>query len=123
MDGVPDGRDVLISYERADRGVSALDTAQTSETWRLVMNILAKAGTIWVIRGIASVVFGVLTLLRPGASIAALVLLYGAYALVDGAFLLGFAFRKIGPKGHYIVSGLLSVAAGALTFMFPGWTA
>jgi len=87
------------------------------------MNILAKAGTIWVIRGIASVVFGVLTLLRPGASIAALVLLYGAYALVDGAFLLGFAFRKKGPKGHYIASGLLSVAAGALTFMFPGWTA
>ena len=87
------------------------------------MNVLAKAGTIWVMRGIASVVFGVLTLLRPGASIAALVLLYGAYALVDGAFLLGVAFRQDGPKAHYIVSGLLSVVAGALTFMFPGLTA
>ena len=39
------------------------------------MNLLAKTGTIWVVRGIASVIFGVLTLLRPGASIAALVLL------------------------------------------------
>ena len=87
------------------------------------MNVLAKAGTIWVIRGIASVVFGVLTLLRPGASIAALVLLYGAYALVDGAFLLGFAFRKYAPKAHYIVSGLLSIVAGVLAFVFPGWTA
>jgi uncharacterized membrane protein HdeD (DUF308 family) len=87
------------------------------------MNVLAKAGTIWVIRGIASVVFGVLTLLSPGASIAALVLLYGAYALADGAILLGFAFRPYAPKVHYIVSGLLSIVAGALTFMFPGLTA
>lgn len=87
------------------------------------MNVLAKAGTIWVIRGIASVVFGALTLLRPGASIAALVLLYGAYALLDGALLLGFAFRQEGSKAHYIVSGLLSVAAGVFTFMFPGLTA
>ena len=87
------------------------------------MNMLGKSGTIWIVRGIASVIFGVLTLLRPGTSIAALVLLYGAYALVDGAFLLGFAFRQEGPKAHYVVSGLLSVAAGALTFMYPGLTA
>jgi len=87
------------------------------------MNMLARTGTIWIVRGIASVIFGVLTLLRPGASIAALVLLYGAYALVDGAFLLGFAFRREGPKAHYVVSGLLSVAAGALTFIYPGLTA
>jgi uncharacterized membrane protein HdeD (DUF308 family) len=87
------------------------------------MNFLAKTGTIWVVRGIASVIFGVLTLLRPGASIAALVLLYGAYAFVDGAFLLGYAFRQEGPKSHYVISGLLSVAAGAVTFFFPALTA
>lgn len=87
------------------------------------MNMSSKTGTIWIVRGIASVTFGVLTLLRPGASIAALVLLYGVYALVDGAFLLGFAFRHEGPKVHYVVSGILSVIAGALTFMYPGLTA
>jgi uncharacterized membrane protein HdeD (DUF308 family) len=84
---------------------------------------MSKTGTIWIIRGIASVIFGVLTFLRPGASIAALVLLYGVYALVDGAFLLGFAFRQEGPKAHYVVSGVLSVLAGALTFLYPGLTA
>jgi uncharacterized membrane protein HdeD (DUF308 family) len=78
---------------------------------------------MWIVRGIASVVFGVLTLLRPGASIAALVLLYGAYALVDGALLLGFAVRYQGARAHYIFSALLSIAAGALTFMYPGLTA
>jgi uncharacterized membrane protein HdeD (DUF308 family) len=60
-------------------------------------------------KGIASVIFGVLTLLRPGASLAALVLLHGVYALVDGAFLFGFAFRHEGPKAHYVMSGILSV--------------
>ena len=87
------------------------------------MNIFSKTGAIWILRGIASVIFGVLTLLRPGASIAALVLIYGAYALVDGAFLLGFAIRHDGPKAHYVISGLLSLVAGGLTLLFPGLSA
>jgi uncharacterized membrane protein HdeD (DUF308 family) len=99
-----------------------VDVAQMFEL-EVVMNFLAKTGTIWVVRGIASVIFGVLTLLRPGASIAALVFLYGAYAFVDGAFLLGYAFRREGPKAHYVISALLSIAAGAITFFFPGLTA
>jgi uncharacterized membrane protein HdeD (DUF308 family) len=89
----------------------------------MVMNIWSKTGTIWILRGVASVVFGVFTLLRPGASVAALVLIFGAYALVDGAFLLGFAFRHDGPKAHYLVSGLLSLIAGAVTLLFPGLSA
>jgi uncharacterized membrane protein HdeD (DUF308 family) len=87
------------------------------------MNIIGKTGRIWIVRGVASVLFGVLTLLRPGTSLAALVLLYGAYALADGAFLLGFAARHEGPKAHYVISGLLSVAAGAFTFIYPAFTA
>ncbi len=87
------------------------------------MNLLARTGTMWIVRGIASVVFGLLTLLRPASSIAAIVILFGAYALVDGAFLLGFAFRHEGPKAQYVVAGLLGLVAGAVTFMFPGLTA
>lgn len=87
------------------------------------METFARTGSVWIVRGIASILFGVLTLTNPGASIAALVLLYGAYALVDGAFLIGFAFRHDGPKAHYIISGMLSIVAGLCTFVFPGLTA
>jgi uncharacterized membrane protein HdeD (DUF308 family) len=87
------------------------------------MNALARTWTVWIARGIASVLFGVLTLLSPGASIGAIVLLFGAYALADGAMLLGFAFRYPGPKTPYVIRGLLSVVAGVLTFVFPGLTA
>ncbi len=78
---------------------------------------------MWLVRGIASVIFGVLTIVNPGASIAALVVLYGIYALADGAFLLGFAFFGDGPKAPYVVRGLISIAAGVLTFLYPGLTA
>ncbi len=78
---------------------------------------------MWIVRGIASVLFGLLTLMRPGASIAAIVLLFGIYALADGGLLLGFAFRYEGAKAPYVVRGLLSIAAGVLTFIFPGLTA
>lgn len=87
------------------------------------MDALARVWTMWIVRGIASVIFGVLTVVRPGASIAALVFLFGFYSLADGALLLGFAFRYDGRKAAYVVRGLLSVAAGVLTFVYPGLTA
>jgi uncharacterized membrane protein HdeD (DUF308 family) len=78
---------------------------------------------MWIGRGIASVIFGVLTIMQPGASIGALVFIYGVYALVDGALLLGFAFRHQGRKGPYIGRGLLSIAAGLAALLLPGPTA
>ena len=55
-----------------------------------------------------------------------LVLLYGAYALVDGAFALAAAFSgaaKPAPTWWLIVVGLFGIAAGAITFFYPGVTA
>jgi uncharacterized membrane protein HdeD (DUF308 family) len=93
------------------------------ESKETTMNPLAKTGTMWIVRGIASVLFGVLTVMRPGASIAAIVLLYGVYALTDGALLLGFAFRIDTGKAPYIFRGLISIAAGVVTFLYPGLAA
>ena len=78
---------------------------------------------MWIVRGIASVLFGVLTIFHPGASVAAIVLVYGVYALSDGALLLGFAFRYEGRKTPFIVRGLISIAAGIVALLFPGATA
>ena len=87
------------------------------------MSTLTRTWSIWVIRGIASIAFGGLTMLSPGTSIAALIILYGAYALADGALLLGFAFRTDGRKAPYVWRGLVSVAAGVVALAFPGLTA
>jgi uncharacterized membrane protein HdeD (DUF308 family) len=82
-----------------------------------------KIGNMWIVQGIASLVFGILTLLSPGASIAALVTLFGIFALADGMFLFGFAFWQEGPKGRYVVRGLLSIAAATFAFIHPTFTA
>ncbi len=82
-----------------------------------------KIGNMWIVQGIASLAFGILTLLSPGASIAALVTLFGLFALADGVFLFGFAFWQEGPKGRYLVRGLLSMAAAVFAFMHPTFTA
>lgn len=90
---------------------------------RNVMDLMGRIWGMWVVRGIASILFGILTVVWPRASIAAIVLLFGIYALADGVVLLGFAFRAEGQRGAYVVRGLLSVAAGVVTFLYPGLTA
>src|SRR5262249_9483746 len=87
------------------------------------MSMLARSWAIWVVRGIASILFGVLTLVWPKTSIAAIIFIYGVYALSDGALLLGFAFRTEGSRSGYAVRGLVSIAAGAFAFTYPGLTA
>jgi uncharacterized membrane protein HdeD (DUF308 family) len=55
-----------------------------------------------------------------------LVLLYGAYALVDGAFSLAAAFTgaaKPVPTWWLVLVGLFDIAAGLVTFLWPGMTA
>ena len=79
----------------------------------------------WTIalRGAAAIAFGVLTLIAPGASLLALVILFGAYALVDGAFNVAFAVRRRERWGALLLEGLASLAFGILTFVWPGITA
>jgi uncharacterized membrane protein HdeD (DUF308 family) len=87
----------------------------------------ALKGGWWllVLRGVCAVLFGVLTFLWPGITLAILVFLFGVYALVNGIFTLGLAIRA--PKGMrgigtLWVLGLLGVVAGVLTFFYPGIT-
>lgn len=93
---------------------------------RPMLHALAKNWWLVLLRGIAGIVFGVLAFAWPGLTLLTLVLLYGAYALVDGVFALATAFTggaKPIPTWWLIVVGLLGIAAGLLTFLWPGITA
>jgi uncharacterized membrane protein HdeD (DUF308 family) len=76
-----------------------------------------------VIRGIVAILFGVLTIFRPAASVGIIVILFGIYALCDGAMLLSFAYRTDGRKGPYVWRGLVSIAAGLIALFLPRITA
>ncbi|BDG05115.1 HdeD family acid-resistance protein [Anaeromyxobacter oryzae] len=79
-----------------------------------------------VVRGVAALLFGFLAIFAPRASLLALVILWGAYALVDGVFNVILAIRgaRTGMnRGWLLFQGLVSVAAGVITFLWPGITA
>lgn len=89
------------------------------------MSILIQNWWVLVLRGVVAVIFGVLAYLWPGATIASFVLLYGAYALVDGIFSLVAAFRPAPGESRWwlILSGVVSVLAGLIVLMRPGLSA
>jgi uncharacterized membrane protein HdeD (DUF308 family) len=79
-----------------------------------------------VLRGLAAVLFGVLALARPGITLAALVFIWGAYAIADGvlAMVAGWQIRDHGrPLWSLLVVGALGIAAGVVTYRWPVVTA
>jgi uncharacterized membrane protein HdeD (DUF308 family) len=93
-------------------------------TPRLVES-LARNWWLLLLRGIVSVVFGILAFIWPGITLFALVLLYGAYALVDGVLAIAAAIKGRGraPTGWLVLVGVLGIAAGIVTFVWPAITA
>ena len=91
-----------------------------------VLHMLAQNWWMFLLRGIAAIVFGVLAFVWPGITLLTLVFLYGAFALVDGVFSIGAAVmggKGMGPRWWLALIGLLGIGAGLLTFVWPGITA
>jgi uncharacterized membrane protein HdeD (DUF308 family) len=80
-----------------------------------------------LLRGIASILFGIAAFIWPGLTVLALTLLYGAFAFADGIFSLGAAMTGRGdrsiPTWWLALIGVLGIAAGAVAFLWPGLTA
>jgi uncharacterized membrane protein HdeD (DUF308 family) len=92
----------------------------------IMLRPLAERWWAVLLRGIAAILFGVLAIAVPGASLLALVILWGAYALADGVLALVQAARSGragGRWGWFLFEGLVSIAAGVLAFVWPGITA
>ncbi len=91
----------------------------------LLLHALAKNWWLLLLRGICAIVFGVLAFAWPGITLFTLVLFYGAYALVDGIFAIGAAIMGGAPGSRWWLAlvGLFGIAAGILTFAWPGLTA
>ncbi len=81
----------------------------------------------FVLRGIAGIVFGILTFALPGMALLTLVLLFGAYALVEGVLNVAGALRRTEPREKptwmLLLEGAVSILAGLLAFFVPGLTA
>jgi uncharacterized membrane protein HdeD (DUF308 family) len=91
-----------------------------------MMSVLARNWWALVIRGVAALLFGLAALFWPGIALTVLVLLFGAYALVDGVFAVIAAVRAAGHEPRWwavLIEGIIGILAGAVTLAWPGITA
>ncbi len=75
-------------------------------------------------RGIASILFGIIAFAWPGITVKALVLLFGAYAFVDGVSALALAVQRGGRRHRWLLvaDGLFGIGAGVVALFWPGIT-
>ena len=88
-------------------------------------NLLSQYWWLIALRGVLGTLFGIIALVVPVATILALVILFSAYMLVDGAFTLYAAYQAARQKkkwGLLVLQGLANIAAGAVAFLWPGLT-
>jgi uncharacterized membrane protein HdeD (DUF308 family) len=88
----------------------------------------AATGHWWALalRGVLAILFGLAALLRPGIALEALILLFGAYALVDGVFSIVGVFggaRGGMPRWLLLLEGIAGIVAGIVAFVLPVLTA
>jgi uncharacterized membrane protein HdeD (DUF308 family) len=90
-----------------------------------MLTLLARNWWTLALRGIVAVVFGLAALAWPGITLTILVILLGAYLLVDGVFALIAAFKDRREHRQWwvvLLEAAASIAAGALTLAWPGLT-
>lgn len=88
--------------------------------------ILSRFWWMILVRGVLSVLFGIMVFAWPGISLLSLLLLFGAFVLADG---FGNVVTAIGGRREQenwwvlLLAGLAGMALGILTFFNPGLTA
>jgi uncharacterized membrane protein HdeD (DUF308 family) len=85
------------------------------------------SGNWWAlaVRGVAAILFGLAAIIWPGLTLAVLIIVYGAYAVVDGVFAIVAGLRA-GSGTHkwlLLAEGALGILAGLIAVFWPGVTA
>ncbi|MFC4334250.1 HdeD family acid-resistance protein [Salininema proteolyticum] len=74
----------------------------------------------WVLfRGLLLILFGVMAWVWPGLTAYTLVILFGAYSLIDGVFAIIMGAKGGEGRGLLIFTGILGVLIGIMVFIWP----
>ncbi|GLZ75466.1 hypothetical protein Afil01_02730 [Actinorhabdospora filicis] len=86
---------------------------------------LSRNWWVLVLQGVLAIIFGIMAWVWPGATVLVLVILFGAYTLVDGVFAIAAAIRgtDMAGRGWLAVMGVASVILGLIALFWPGITA
>jgi uncharacterized membrane protein HdeD (DUF308 family) len=81
----------------------------------------------WVVllRGIVALLFGLAIFIWPGITLALFIMLFAAFALVDGALLSVHSLMVLGKDSRWwikLLQGVIGIGAGLSAFIWPGLT-
>lgn len=82
----------------------------------------------WVVllRGIVTFLFGLAIFIWPGVTLALFIMLFAAFAIVDGAVIAVHSLLAIGRDSRWwikLLQGVAGIGAGVAAFIWPGLTA
>jgi uncharacterized membrane protein HdeD (DUF308 family) len=90
-----------------------------------MLSILVQNWWAFVARGLLAILFGLIALFMPGATMLSLVLVFAAYTFVDGAFAITGAVKSARQHerwGALALEGIVDMLASIAAVMLPGLT-
>lgn len=90
-----------------------------------MLTLMARNWWALALRGVFAILFGVLAVIWPELTLTTLILLFGAYALVDGIFSVILGITSIGKERWWVelLEGIAGIIIGIVTFVWPDLTA
>jgi uncharacterized membrane protein HdeD (DUF308 family) len=88
-----------------------------------MLHVLARNWWAIALRGIAAIIFGLFAFLFPGSTLFALIIVFGAYSLIDGIFAIVAAVRAAEAHerwGQLLLVGICGVIVAAVVWFYPG---
>ena len=90
-----------------------------------MQHMIKNFRTMFLVRGLAAILFGALTLAWPKITLTVLVLWFGIFAVISGitAIVAALRNREEHHWGVLLFEGILGVLAGVVALVWPGITA
>ena len=87
-------------------------------------SVLSRDSWLFILQGILAIGLGILAFVSPGATLAALIVVFAVYMIVKGvlSIIAGFGVRG-GPSWWLVAGGVAGIAIGVITFFQPSTTA
>src|SRR5690242_15265463 len=94
-----------------------------------MMNLATLSKWWWAValRGLVAVIFGIIAIVWPGLTLFWLIIVFGAYAIIDGVVEIYSGFFDRAQYGARwwvgVLEGIVSLVVGLIAWIWPGLTA
>ena len=88
--------------------------------------VLTRNWWALALRGLFAILFGLAAFAMPGITLAVVILLFGAYTIIDGIFAIVAGLRAAERDKRWwalLLEGIVDIAAGVVAFAWPALTA